>query len=72
MIKGEHGQEIKAQIHALEEELPPPQRYGAPRNQQLFDRSPKHPRPASSISQVRTFAVFGDENGPCGYRRVIR
>ena len=27
-IKGEHGQEIKAQIHALEEEL----------NQQLFDR----------------------------------
>jgi hypothetical protein len=26
-IKGEHGQEIKAQIHALEEEL----------NQQLFD-----------------------------------
>src|SRR5260370_42682195 len=34
-IKGEHGQEIKAQIHALYEEL----------NQQLFDRSPKHPRP---------------------------
>jgi hypothetical protein len=50
MIKGEHGQEIKAQIHALEEGLPPPQRYGAPRNQQLFDRSPKHPRPAYSIS----------------------
>src|SRR3989440_6399901 len=35
-IKGEHGQEIKAQIHA-------------PLNQQLFDRSPKHPRPAYSI-----------------------
>src|SRR5436305_11779775 len=39
-IKGEHGQEIKAQIHVLEEKL----------NQQLFDRSPKHPRPAYSIS----------------------
>src|SRR6266436_9051297 len=36
-IKDEHGQEIKAQIHAL-------------LNQQLFDRSPKHPRPAYSIS----------------------
>ena len=36
-IKGEHGQEIKAQIHAL-------------LNQQLFDRSPKHPRPTHSIS----------------------
>src|SRR5258708_14929588 len=39
-IKGEHGQEIKAQIHALEEEL----------NRQLFERPPKHPRPAYSIS----------------------
>src|SRR6266436_7646691 len=36
-IKSERGQEIKAQIHAL-------------LNQQLFDRSPKHPRPAYSIS----------------------
>src|SRR5258708_34700058 len=36
-IKGEHGQEIKAQIYT-------------PLNQQLFDRSPKHPRPAHSIS----------------------
>src|SRR6476469_10586190 len=36
-IKGEHGQEIKAQIDA-------------PLNQQLFDRSPKHPRPTHSIS----------------------
>src|SRR6266550_2862338 len=36
-IKGEHGQEIKAQIHAL-------------LNQQLFDRSPKHPRPPYSKS----------------------
>src|SRR5438552_5790999 len=36
-IKGEQGQEIKAQIHSL-------------LNQQLFDRSPKHPRPTHSIS----------------------
>src|SRR5207245_3055175 len=35
-IKGEHGQEIKAQIHEL-------------LNQQLFDRSTKHPRPAYSM-----------------------
>jgi hypothetical protein len=29
------------QIHKLEEELPPPQHYGAPGNQQLFDRLPR-------------------------------
>ena len=41
---------LSQQIHKLEEEL----------NQQLFDRSPKHPRPAYSI-WVRIFAIFGDE-----------
>src|SRR5258705_1249827 len=50
-IKGEHGQEIKAQIHALEEEL----------NQQLFDRSPKHPETRLLHIWVRAFAIFGDE-----------
>src|SRR5713101_1919921 len=39
-IKGEHGQKIKAQIHALEKEL----------NKKLVEHSPKHPRPAHSIS----------------------
>ena len=29
---------LSQQIHKLEEELPPPQRYSAPGNQQLFDR----------------------------------
>jgi len=28
---------LSQQIHKWEEELPPPQRYGAPGNQQLFD-----------------------------------
>src|SRR3954471_21468454 len=37
-IKGEYGQEIKAQIHA-------------PLNQQLFDRSSKHPRLTHSMSE---------------------
>jgi hypothetical protein len=32
---------LSQQIHKLEEELPPPQRYGAPGNQQLFDRLPR-------------------------------
>src|SRR5438046_9185600 len=43
-IKGEHGQEIKAQINALEEEL----------NQQLFDRSPKQDRPSASSHRPST------------------
>ncbi len=32
---------LSQQIHKLEEELSPPQRYGAPGNQQLFDRLPR-------------------------------
>ena len=39
-IKGEHGQEINAQIRALEEEL----------NSNCFERSPKHLRPTHSMS----------------------
>jgi len=35
---------ISQQIHKLEEEPPPSQRYGAPGNQQLFDRRPRSPR----------------------------
>jgi hypothetical protein len=31
---------LSQQIHKLEEEPPPSQRYGAPGNQQLFDRLP--------------------------------
>ena len=32
---------LSQQIHKLEEELPPPQRYGAPGSPQLFDRLPR-------------------------------
>src|SRR5436190_4323808 len=47
-IKGEYGQEIKAQIHA-------------PLNQQLFDRSPKTPETRLLHIWIRAFTVFGDE-----------
>src|SRR5882762_4590899 len=50
-IKGEHGQEIKAQIHELEEEL----------DQLLVDGSPKQPETRLLHIRVRSFAIFGDE-----------
>jgi len=34
---------LSQQIHKLEEELAPPQRYGAPGDQQLFDRLTRSP-----------------------------
>ena len=55
---------LSQQIHKLEEELPPPQRYGAPGNQQLFDRLPRYEK--RSFGGSAFSSALGNEVGNRG------